>query len=209
MDAATSTAIDPEDTGDYSDLASDEDSESVEPVLPPPSNDVQKAQLLPLSRKRTREEVYSNSSDPPIFSSDDLPPGLENYSTHRQKRQLQGPWWWTPSGQHQKSSEGGVRQKREFKRNMDSGVWMNSDDTEADGRSDLVEETTTKAAENESHKGDEMDNGTNGQIPDDDHQALKDDAAHFQLSRMDLAQKFAMFHVLREVEEGHEVYDLA
>lgn len=194
MDAASLKLTDPENTSDPLDETQDEDSE---PILPPPPNVAQRPQLLPLSRKRTREDPYSTSSDPPIFSSDDLPPGLENYSTHRTKRLHQGPWWTTPSGQKLGLNNGRVRQKREFKRNMDSGVWMNSDDTEIDGASDFLEGSSTKAIGDRHHEEDDID------------QALGDNARQVDLSCMDPAQSSAMHYVLRRVEEGCEAFDLS
>lgn len=194
MDAAISKYTNPENISDPLDETQDEDSE---PILPPPRNVAQRSQLLPLSRKRTREDPYSTSSDPPIFSSDDLPPGLENYSTHRTKRLHQGPWWTTLSGQELGHNNGRVRQKREFKRNIDSGVWMNSDDTEIDGASDFLEGSSTKAIGDRYHEEDEID------------KVLEDNARQVELSRMDFAQSSAMHYLLQRVEEGCEAFDLS
>ncbi|OCK76444.1 hypothetical protein K432DRAFT_385441 [Lepidopterella palustris CBS 459.81] len=83
-------------------------------------------------RKRSRSahnDTPHTSSDPPVFSSDDLPEasGIDNYTGHgkRKKRRYQGTWWshGTP--------EQKTQPKGEFARNLDSGVWMASDDTEA------------------------------------------------------------------------------
>ncbi|MCJ1248689.1 hypothetical protein MMC30_005907 [Trapelia coarctata] len=209
MNGAISTAIDPENIDDLPDEMQDEDSESAELMLPPPRKDVQTPQLLPLSRKRTRDDVYSNSSDPPIFSSDDLPPGLENYSTHRTKRQHHGPWWTTPLGGDDGPGNGIPRQKREFTRNVDSGVWMNSDDTEPDGGSDFGEEWSTKAVANGSHDEDRMNHGTKEQMTNDGVKSHADDTPHPELTLLNLIQRLAMLDVLREVEEGNEVINLS
>lgn len=101
--------------------------------------------------KRARDtDAYppdsSTSSDPAIFSSDD-DPALDNYQNHgRRKRRYVGTWF----DQHPASSDSALGdeketrpsyppvrrsrdkapsqpQKREFKRQLDSGVWMGTD----------------------------------------------------------------------------------
>jgi len=206
MDAAISRLIDPENISDPSDETEDEDSE---PILPSPRNIAERSQFLPLSRKRTREDDYSTSSDPPIFSSDDLPPGLENYSAHRIKRLHQGPWWTTPSDRGLRPSNGRVRPKREFKRNIDSGVWMNSDDTEIDGASDFLEGSSTKAIGDKYHHEDRIDHDTKEHLTNDGSQASGDTGRHLGSSRMHPAQSSAMHDVLQRVEEGCEAFDLS
>jgi hypothetical protein len=77
------------------------------------------------------------SSDPPIFSSDD-DPSVDNYTQARRKRTYRGPWYRqqpaSDSGSSiQDSQERDVRKtKRTFERQFDSGVWLGSDDTDAD-----------------------------------------------------------------------------
>ncbi|KAI9833315.1 MAG: hypothetical protein M1819_003710 [Sarea resinae] len=90
---------------------------SAEPDLPPlPSGDRDPPRAFKLDRKRALEDNITTSSDPPLFSSDDLPnASVENYSHGQRKRQYRGTWWGEevrPTG------------RREFKRNLDSGVWM-------------------------------------------------------------------------------------
>ncbi|KAL2263416.1 hypothetical protein VTK26DRAFT_6877 [Humicola hyalothermophila] len=122
-----------------------------EPTLPrlPPS-------LAPGDRRKRMREMEpppthssSTSSDPAIFSSDD-DPALDNYQTHgRRKRRYVGTWF----DQQPASSDSAVGdetrpsfayppprrnhgpaqpQKREFKRQLDSGVWMGTDGTLTD-----------------------------------------------------------------------------
>ncbi|KAL8730049.1 MAG: hypothetical protein Q9181_004804 [Wetmoreana brouardii] len=103
-------------------------------------NDLDLLPLLPrlpsfqsssISNRSLEDEGIGNSSDTPLFSSDDLPASSENYFEHRMKRQRRGPWWVRRS---EKSAPAPQRKpKREFKRNVDSGVWMGSD-------SDIVDE---------------------------------------------------------------------
>ncbi|OJJ51365.1 hypothetical protein ASPZODRAFT_12197 [Penicilliopsis zonata CBS 506.65] len=66
------------------------------------------------------------SSDPALFSSDDIPAsGLENYTTGTgRKRRYRGTWW----GETLMDPK---RKRADFKekRNVDSGVWMGSDES--------------------------------------------------------------------------------
>src|SRR5437762_2403323 len=71
-----------------------------------------------------------SSSDPPLFSSDDLESAtMDNYrysetlADMKRKRRYRGTWW----GQEFDTK----RKKTEFKskRDMDSGVWLSSDDS--------------------------------------------------------------------------------
>ncbi|KAL2019592.1 hypothetical protein VTK56DRAFT_9489 [Thermocarpiscus australiensis] len=122
------------------------------PTLPPslPSGD---------RRKRTRDTEAppthsSTSSDPAFFSSDD-DPALDNYQSHgRRKRRYVGTWY----DQYPASSDSAMGdeaaptyprprrnrapsqpQKREFRRQLDSGVWMGADGslTDTDDSVDL------------------------------------------------------------------------
>ncbi|KAK3898504.1 CCR4-NOT transcription complex subunit 6-like-B [Staphylotrichum tortipilum] len=94
--------------------------------------------------KRSRVPDYSStSSDPAFFSSDD-DPALDNYQAHaRRKKRYVGAWF----DQQPASSDSALGdddtpisypaprrnqvpdhpQKREFKRQLDSGVWMDTD----------------------------------------------------------------------------------
>lgn len=72
------------------------------------------------------------SSDPALFSSDDIPAsGLENYNapvaSGTRKRRYRGTWW----GEMVKDPK---RKRADFKdkRMVDSGVWMGSDESGAD-----------------------------------------------------------------------------
>ncbi|KAH9895383.1 hypothetical protein F4778DRAFT_783739 [Xylariomycetidae sp. FL2044] len=90
------------------------------------------------SRKRNRNHdralappIFSNSSDPAVFSSDD-DPHIDNYTQgrHRKKRYI-GSWFQQqPASTDSTFSEEGPivpKPKRSFKRQFDSGVWMGSD----------------------------------------------------------------------------------
>ncbi|OTB00017.1 hypothetical protein M426DRAFT_15907 [Hypoxylon sp. CI-4A] len=127
------------------------DEEPTLPKLPSVSWD-QETQSFANTRKRARDQslppppIFTNSSDPAIFSSDD-DPQLENYTQgrHRKKRYV-GSWFQ----QHPASSDSTfseapqplpkAKSQRTFKRQFDSGVWMGSDisiDTEDDQDQDI------------------------------------------------------------------------
>ena len=97
-------------------------------------------------RKRDRDEYLANSSDAPLFSSDDLPSSsADNYLEHRQKRQYQRSWFepedMSPTKEPNPRPTKGClsiskprHARGPFIRNIDSGIWMGSDDSEeADG----------------------------------------------------------------------------
>ena len=100
------------------------------PVLPGP--------LKPIfgdARKRktyAASALFSNSSDPAVFSSDD-DPALDNYVHGRRKKRYVGTWF----DQHPASSDSVDSamgddmtpprkrpRQRQFRRQLDSGVWM-------------------------------------------------------------------------------------
>ncbi|KAI1323590.1 hypothetical protein F5Y16DRAFT_334410 [Xylariaceae sp. FL0255] len=106
------------------------------PSLPKVSWDSQ-TQTFKNTRKRNRDgmpapPVFSNSSDPAVFSSDD-DPNVENYangSRHKKKRYY-GSWFQqqpAPSDSAFGDDRGPLpKLKRTFERQVDSGVWMGSD----------------------------------------------------------------------------------
>ncbi|MCJ1393590.1 hypothetical protein MMC18_006465 [Xylographa bjoerkii] len=126
-----------QDSVDLVDVGEEELTTCNDPILPEPIRSTQLPRFPSLDRKRTRDDVPAYSSDPPVFSSDDLPPGLENYDSHRRKKQYRGRWWENRLGCGQGDGSAPVRKKREFKRNIDSAVWMGSDETETTDSGDL------------------------------------------------------------------------
>ena len=72
------------------------------------------------------------SSEPPIFSSDDPLDAEEaiNYMSPRFKRKRAGPWWEAEPGEAPQVLPKRSKLSRNFVRNFDSGVWMQSDDSE-------------------------------------------------------------------------------
>lgn len=86
-----------------------------------------------MARKRTIDSViYDNSSDLPLFSSDDASASLDDYARPRPKKFYKGSWWLnSPQDVSTAQSEKSTR-KRGFVRNYDSGVWMGSESSEVD-----------------------------------------------------------------------------
>ncbi|KAL8832925.1 MAG: hypothetical protein Q9170_004653 [Blastenia crenularia] len=91
----------------------------------PPFSDLPPFLLLQSRKRELEDEAIGNSSDTPLFSSDDIPASSENYTEHRNKRQRKKLWWDHSKPGYQPTVR--RKSKRVFKRNMDSGVWMGSD----------------------------------------------------------------------------------
>lgn len=96
---------------------------------------------LPLSRQLptiSLNEAFATSSDPPLFSSDDLPASsAENYLQPHRKRQHRRAWYDTDLDRRTKrlrlNNEQEERQPRaatSIERNFDSGVFLESDEAE-------------------------------------------------------------------------------
>jgi hypothetical protein len=118
------------------------------PLIEPPSSPPLPAQ--PSRRKRTRltfnHDQYT-TSDPPLFSSDPPDPSVDHYFQPRRKRQYRGTWWGPdPDAVHNSDSE--HKSKADFARNLDSGVWMGSDNTdESLGSDDVAPESSQNCFE--------------------------------------------------------------
>lgn len=82
-----------------------------------------------LTRKRTREDCLieddipasATSSDPALFSGDEAAPGLELYQSKRKRKMYTGSWYSHTSKARKEDK------KREFKRNVDSGIFMGTE----------------------------------------------------------------------------------
>lgn len=110
--------------------------ETREPSLPPPPAVSWDAQTQSFAKRKrsTASQIFSDSSDPAIFSSDD-DPALDNYTEgrHKKKRYV-GSWFQqrpasSDSGlsvRPESSGRPGSRWKRPFVP-VDSGVFMGSD----------------------------------------------------------------------------------
>lgn len=110
-----------------------EETQPTESFLPPslPSL-VHRPNIGAIGRKRTQDFDILSSSDPPLFSSDDLPPSSENYVRKRKKRLYPGTWWGARDSSCRTGKEAGrvTRRQRKLERAVDSGVWMGSEDTD-------------------------------------------------------------------------------
>lgn len=95
-----------------------------EPTLPPHRSGDERPSSFTKRKRSIASHLFSDSSDVPLFSSDD-DPAVENYVEGRRvKKQYAGPWF----KQHQSASgPSESRAKRTFERQVDSGVFMGSD----------------------------------------------------------------------------------
>jgi hypothetical protein len=107
------------------------------PPLPSSQAPPRKSSWSLLKRKRSRldyEPEPATSSDPALFSSDDPAPSAEYYSAKRRKDKWRGTWW----GERSRCET--AREKRQFKRNYDSGIWMGSEGTESSLEEEFLED---------------------------------------------------------------------
>lgn len=125
--------------------------EPVLPLLPSISWDEESQTFSHNSRKRVRPQpsrdappLNHNSSDPAIFSSDD-DPALDNYVEGRRKKRYVGSWFQ----QHPTSSDSTFsetihvpKQRRQWARQADSGVYLGSDGSESDDMLEILETPT-------------------------------------------------------------------
>jgi Leucine rich repeat len=110
------------------------------PPMPTPENCLP-SDLSDLHHRRKRPRLeydVTTSSDPALFSSDDHAPTAENYASKRRKEKWRGTWW----GEKVKGRASSVSNgdKRKFKRNFDSGVWMGSEGTDTSVEDELLQE---------------------------------------------------------------------
>ena len=89
----------------------------------------------PARKKRDRDEWLASSSDAPLFSSDDLLASSSDLylNEHRRKRRHRGAWYKEEQVPIDSTMQGSPprkpRSKGPFRRNMDSGVWLGSDES--------------------------------------------------------------------------------
>lgn len=115
------------------------------PRLPAVSWDERSQSFSNNPRKRGRHAHANNapssnfnSSDPAVFSSDD-DPAIDNYVEGRRKKRYVGTWY----SQHPASEDSALgeseetpRPKRTFARQLDSGVFLGSDDADSETMSE-------------------------------------------------------------------------
>ena len=104
-----------------------------DPVLPTTLPFRPSPETRTASNKRDLDDLFAMSSDPPLFSSDDLPAAsAENYLQPRDKSQHRRAWYEEEESAKRVCLRGSRRTPREkgpFQRNFDSGVWLGSDDS--------------------------------------------------------------------------------
>lgn len=88
---------------------------------------------LPSKRKRSyASHMFSDSSEPAIFSSDNDPAAENYFQGPRQKKQYRGTWEDQQPINGTLRESAAIRGKRKFERQVDSGVFMGSDDLDPD-----------------------------------------------------------------------------
>ncbi len=108
----------------------DETEQSLPPAVPGLYFSGERPSIAAIGRKRARDPDILSSSDPPLFSSDDLPPSLENYANKRKKRLYPGPWWGAKACGRSEHAVTATKRLGKLERALDSGVWMGSEDTD-------------------------------------------------------------------------------
>ncbi|PQE31802.1 leucine Rich Repeat family protein [Rutstroemia sp. NJR-2017a WRK4] len=98
------------------------------------------------SKKRVRDSPPPDSSDQPIFSSDD-DPSVEKYTQGRRKQRFRGPWFNQQLASDPPALDdeparprAPVKHKRKFQRQVDSGIFMGSDGTDLEEAESAVED---------------------------------------------------------------------
>lgn len=113
--------------------------EDEEPSLPEypcrSSNSYEDYQVQPPSKRKrsyASHMMFSDSSEPAIFSSDNDPAAENYFQGPRQKKQYRGTWEDQQPIDDISRESSVVRGKRKFERQVDSGVFMGSDDLDPD-----------------------------------------------------------------------------
>ena len=187
---------------------------AADPELPPLSDFHYGPTMGSILRKRNRgSSLHENSSDPPLFSSDDLSASVENYTAHRAKRVYQGPWWSEAPERHAVVANDKTSTKRTFQRNFDSGVWMGSDDSQSElDTQDPSDELTLASDDNlplllsQSQLSAPF-HGTQLEITNSS--IMLGSGAALNFGRSHSRQQEAINRVQRYVDEGLESVDLA
>ena len=163
------------------------------PPLPPGAFDQNENQTLRSFRKRVRGNsgvpLVSTSSDPAVFSSDD-DPALDNYMHGRRKKTRYVGTWFS---QHPESTDSAIGDdevqqslplpkpgRREFKRQVDSGVWLGSDSSNGSESENLLEPPVTR----------------------------RPDIFSPKKSNLSASEEVAYFKIQQCVDEGLEVIDI-
>lgn len=176
------------------------------PALPAQSTNA--VSSLHRTRRLSRFDDRSSqpSSDPALFSSDDVPAsGLENYHAPTpgsdRKRRYRGTWW----GEQVMDPK---RKRRDFKakRNVDSGVWMGSDESGADS---LMSSESSAWGEDLRKSALTPKNTTRFNNPEADVETTPTQIrASFKSMEEPAAHRLARQAITDALERGREAFDL-
>ena len=117
----------------------------------------------PARKKRGRDEWLASSSDAPLFSSDDLLASSSDLylNEHRRKRRHRGAWYKEEQVLIESTTQGlptqTARSKGPFRRNMDSGVWLSSDESTGSEEAENCRKLVIRKARKVMDKGGNMD----------------------------------------------------
>ena len=181
--------------------------------LPPPLPAYEQSTASFLGRKRSRGYDTPTSSDPALFSSDDLPPSAENYAAKRRKKRYPGTWWGERLAQTPNDHEAGcLTRKKSFRRNFDSGIYMGSEsssfglendlDVHGDGTGYLSGLNQETAAVQQAAAAENLEDEIAHALRDDDLGPTVDDCQDFFQIRAQQA-------VQQCLDEGNETVDLS
>ncbi|KAJ5341205.1 Leucine-rich repeat typical subtype [Penicillium brevicompactum] len=176
------------------------------PALPAQSTNA--VSSLHRTRRLSRFDDRSSqpSSDPALFSSDDVPAsGLENYHAPTpgsdRKRRYRGTWW----GEQVIDPK---RKRRDFKakRNVDSGVWMGSDES---GAESLMSSESSAWGEDLRKSALTPKNTTRFNNPEADVETTPTQIrASFKSMEEPAAHRLARQAITDALEQGKEAFDL-
>lgn len=113
----------------------EEDEEPTLPEYPSRSYDgYESCQVQPPSKRKRSyaSHMFSDSSEPAIFSSDNDPAAENYFQGPRQKKQYRGTWDDQRPIDDTSRRSSIAREKRKFERQVDSGVFLGSDDLDPD-----------------------------------------------------------------------------
>ena len=190
-------------------IASDELWDSSEISRPPTLPPLPSTNARPARKKHERDEWLASSSDAPLFSSDDLLASSSDLylNEHRRKRRHRGAWYQEQQvpidSKRQESPPRKPRSKGPFRRNMDSGVWLGSDESTGSEEAEYSRKLAIRKAYNVMDTGGFMDD------MDDDKAAANLLGSNDVLGRaLEVEDEFvAVYHKATQVIEDQEGFE--
>lgn len=180
--------------------------EELGPSLPPLLSPSDAEDHCTARRGRKRSYDCSTSSDPPLFSSDDLrEASSDNYvSLDRRKRHYKGAWWGatvaSSAGTH---SEG---EKRALVRNIDSGVWLGSDGSDG---SDAIMSGYPASELSSERDVDHVEEHGHGDITSASYEGVAPTGHPSGVSASTGLKEYVAKHIQDCLDEENEIVDLA